>query len=112
MADPGTTELNQAYGDPALTTLGSWDLSETKTHIRGGRQCVVFEDARFIGNVAWRENEQTYDAVKGSTSLGVEGLTATYADVWEAHRIFSDDLKLVYAGSYAYQASATNNPVD
>lgn len=53
MADPECTEANQAYLQMKLGTF---------TGI-AGRQRVILDNARFIGNVGWRQNEQTYDAV-------------------------------------------------
>jgi hypothetical protein len=94
VADPTVTELNQAYGDLDVATLatilGILDMSGTTAAIRGGRQRVIFDDARFIGNVGWRQNEQTFDAVKGTSSLGLDDLTASYVYVWEARRIYGD----------------------
>ncbi len=81
IGDPDNTELNQAWGQYANDDL--WNLKA-----KGGRQRIVFDDARFIGNVVWRQNEQTYDAALGQTSFGLEGLTATYAYVWDVRRIF------------------------
>lgn len=53
VADPTGSELNQAwirYAGPAKTTL------------KYGRQRIIFDNARFVGNVGWRQREQTYDA--------------------------------------------------
>lgn len=53
IADPEYTEVNQAY---LLYKSGSF------TGLLG-RQRIVLDNQRFIGNVGWRQNEQTYDAV-------------------------------------------------
>ena len=81
IGDPDNVELNQAWGQ-----YYNEDLFKLKA--KGGRQRIVFDDARFIGNVVWRQNEQTYDSALGQTSFGVDGLTATYAYVWDVRRIF------------------------
>ena len=52
VADPKGLDLNQAY---ITYNSGSW----TGTF---GRQRIVLGDQRFVGGVAWRQNEQTYDA--------------------------------------------------
>ncbi len=44
-----------------------------------GRQRIVLDNARFVGNVGWRQNEQTYDAARGQAKLGPIALDATYA---------------------------------
>jgi hypothetical protein len=30
-----------------------------------GRQRINLDDQRFVGSVGWRQNEQTFDAVRG-----------------------------------------------
>lgn len=54
IADPSGNELNQAY----LQHVVHGD-----TRLRLGRQRIIHDNARFIGNVGWRQNEQTYDAL-------------------------------------------------
>ena len=56
IADPMVSELNQAYLKYALPA-GSFTA---------GRQRIILDNARFIGNVGWRQNEQTYDAIRFS----------------------------------------------
>jgi hypothetical protein len=83
IADPQNTELNRAFGQ-----YENADWADLK--IKGGRQRIIFDDARFIGNVGWRQNEQTYDAGLIKSSLGIEGLTTEYAYLWNIQRIFGD----------------------
>jgi hypothetical protein len=52
IADVETTDLNQAF-----LSLDHWDATA-----RLGRQRITLDDHRFIGNVGWRQNEQTFDA--------------------------------------------------
>ncbi len=33
------------------------------TTVTAGRQRIIFDNARFVGNVGWRQNEQTFDAL-------------------------------------------------
>jgi len=81
IADPDTTELNRAQ----FTYTGIEDTSVTV-----GRQRVILNNARFIGNVGFRQNEQTFDAIKvTNASLGPVALTYLYID--KVHRIFGDD---------------------
>jgi hypothetical protein len=163
IADPANTEVNQAFAKISRPELGG-------TKLIGGRQRIVWDDARFIGNVGWRQNEQTYDSTLFQSALGVEDLQLRYGYVWEVKRIFgdqggpatadfdseshlihlsydklsylkptfftylldfsnsdgnsantfglrltgsvplNDDLEIVYAGSYAYQEDAADNP--
>jgi hypothetical protein len=54
VADPQGTEMNRAD----ITYKGISD-----TAIIVGRQRIIYDNARFIGNVGWRQNEQTYDGL-------------------------------------------------
>lgn len=82
ISDPEDTELNQAFVKYARDSY--------RLDIVGGRQRIILDDARFIGNVGWRQNEQTFDAVKVSSDLNIDGLMATYAYIWDVNRIFGD----------------------
>src|SRR5690606_27715787 len=53
--DPETTELNR------LQISFTGDKGEAVV----GRQRIILVNARFVGNVGFRQNEQTFDAVKG-----------------------------------------------
>ena len=55
IADPPLTEVNQAYLD--------WKPLDALP-IRGGRQEIIVDNSRFIGNVGWRQNHQSFDAAK------------------------------------------------
>ena len=83
IADPTEIELNRAF---VTYRTDRWN-----TRAVAGRQRIKLDDDRFVGNIGWRQNEQTYDAALGETSLGVEGLSLTYAYIWEVQRIFGDD---------------------
>lgn len=65
IADPQTSELNQAW----LSYKGIPD-----TTIKGGRQRIKLDNDRFIGNVGWRQMEQTFDSVM-LTNMSVANLT-------------------------------------
>lgn len=81
--DPETTEINQVYLDVAPEFLG-------KSLIRVGRQQIKLDDDRFIGNVGWRQNYQTFDAALAKSSFGVEGLDVSYTYIYDVRRIFGD----------------------
>lgn len=83
VSDPERTDVNRVWLQFAKE---EWADLELKT----GRQRVIFDDARFIGNVGWRQNEQTFDAVSVQTSLGMENLVVQYVYAWEVNRIFAD----------------------
>lgn len=80
VADPSDTELNQAY----LTyVLG-------KTSAQYGRMVVELDNERFIGDVGFRQNQQTYDAFMLQNTT-FEGQRLRYAYMTKAHRFLGDD---------------------
>ncbi len=79
--DPDGIELNRAQ----ITYSG---LPDTKVTI--GRQRIILNNARFVGNVGFRQNEQTYDAARvTNTSLGPVKLTYVFID--QVQRIFGNE---------------------
>jgi hypothetical protein len=54
IADPYKNELDQLW----ISYAGIPD-----TLIKGGRQVIQLDDQRFIGNVGWRQLQQTFDSV-------------------------------------------------
>lgn len=77
IADPESSELNRLWA--------AW--SGFDSNVKLGRQRIVFADARFVGNVGWRQNEQTYDAVR-LDSTRVSNLSFHYAWLWRVKRIY------------------------
>lgn len=67
--DPETVELNRAALEWRPTAKLGVDV---------GRQRIVLGNARFVGNSGWRQNEQTFDAVK-LTAKPAKSVTLTYA---------------------------------
>ena len=60
-----------------------------KTRMTLGRQRLILDDARFVGNVGWRQNEQTFDGLV-STTTG-ERFTADFAWFNQVNRILGPD---------------------
>jgi len=59
--------------------------------VRGGRQVIIYDNARFVGNVGWRQHEQTFDSgYFRQTTDG--GLDFQLAYVWKVNRIFGNDV--------------------
>ncbi len=82
IADPDSKgELNRGW----LSFTGIPD-----TTLKAGRQRIIFDNARFVGNVGWRQMEQTYDAVRvTNTSLSNLSIDGTY--IWNVRNILSKD---------------------
>ncbi|PIW31325.1 MAG: hypothetical protein COW29_02110 [Rhodobacterales bacterium CG15_BIG_FIL_POST_REV_8_21_14_020_59_13] len=81
IADPEDTGLNRAQ----IAYSGLEDTTLTL-----GRQRVILGDARYIGNVGFRQNEQTFDAFR-VTYQGLENLTINYLYLDRVNRIFGND---------------------
>lgn len=58
------------------------------TVIKGGRQRIKIDDDRFIGNVGWRQMEQTYDSVM-ITNTSITDLTVKAGYIGRVRNIFS-----------------------
>jgi hypothetical protein len=87
IADPENIELNRAWVQFEQTELFDTPLD---VKAKGGKQRILFDDQRFIGNVGWRQNEQTFNAALGQTNAGLPGLTVQYAYLWDIQRIFGN----------------------
>lgn len=78
IADPDALDLNQAafaikWSESGLVTLG--------------RQRINLGDQRFIGGVAWRQNEQTFDGIRLSQNFG-KSFQIDIANLHNANRVF------------------------
>jgi len=81
VADPENVELDR---------LQLTNTSIADTTITLGRQRIVLDDHRFVGNVGWRQNEQTFDALRVvNRSLPKIVVDVTYLD--QVHRVFGKD---------------------
>ncbi|HEY8519860.1 MAG TPA: alginate export family protein [Gammaproteobacteria bacterium] len=58
------------------------------TKLTVGRQRIVHDDARFVGNVGWRQHEQTFDALRAEIDAAAK-LDLTYAA--QINRVFGPD---------------------
>ncbi len=83
VADPERTDFNQGWLQFVRSDWAGLEL-------RGGRQRINLDDDRWIGSVGWRQNEQTFDAARFQTTLGIEALRAQYIYTWEVNRIYAD----------------------
>lgn len=79
IADPPDTAFNQLW------------LSYTAADatLKAGRQRIVLDNARLVGDVGWRQNTQTFDAAS-VTAKPLGGLTAFYGYVDRVNRVFGD----------------------
>jgi len=81
IADPQQHELNQLW----FTYTGIAD-----TEVKVGRQRIKIDNDRFIGNVGWRQMEQTFDAVTVSNK-SLPNTTVHAGYIINARDIFSKE---------------------
>lgn len=92
--DPNNLELNRAQ----------ISVMKDGTGFTLGRQRINLDNQRFVGAVGWRQNEQTFDAVRGQAKFGKFKLDATYSQAQRtifgnrsANEHFQGDLVLLNA---------------
>ncbi len=61
-----------------------------QTVITVGRQRINLDNQRFVGGVAFRQNEQTFDAAR-ITNTSIENLTLTYIYLNQVNRVFGEE---------------------
>jgi hypothetical protein len=75
--------------DPAMTALNRLQItyaSDFDTKFTLGRQRLLVGNQRFVGNVGWRQHEQTHDSLS-AVNTSIEDLTFTYAYLHRVNRI-------------------------
>ncbi len=90
-AFPGTGSKQTLIADPENFQLNRLQLTFDgfDSHVVAGRQEIIIDDHRFIGNVVWRQNDQTYDAALFQNE-SIEDLKLTYAYIDRVNRIFGE----------------------
>jgi len=76
--DPPTTEINQAWL--------SYNYADWSTGAKGGRQLINLDNQRFVGAVDWRQNPQTFDAIRLDSTI-VTNLALNYTYVGRVNRV-------------------------
>jgi len=99
IADPGGEDLNQLFLQYKSKFGGQFRI---------GRQRIIYDNARFVGNVGWRQNEQTYDSFSFGHKTG-NGWNFQYAYVDKVNRIFGND---VPAGEHEQNTNLFNISYD
>ena len=109
----GTLAIDEAYNSttngktryPVVADAQNVELNRLALQYRGfkktvvtvGRQRINLDDQRFVGSVAWRQNEQTFDAVRvESSAFGPFSMDLTYS--WSDRTIYGVDSPLQSIG--------------
>jgi hypothetical protein len=90
--------LNGKTGYPIVADPENIELNRLQLQYRGlkkalitvGRQRINIEDQRFVGSAGWRQNEQTFDAVRFEYG-DAKGLKADLAYSWSVRTIWGID---------------------
>ncbi len=104
IADVEVTEVNQAW-------IGYTAKDKKAFSAKLGRQVITLDDHRFIGHVGWRQDQQTFDAIRFTTDAGIDGLTLTGGYIDQVNRIFGEEAdfdseSFFVNGSYALPGGA------
>ena len=101
--NPGTTNIS----DPENVELNrAWvQYKDNGILAKYGRQRIIRNDAFHIGNVGWRQNEQTFDAAQLAYSTDDFSVAYVYSN--RVQRIFGQD-----AGGFVEQADGDFHFVD
>ncbi len=99
IADPEGGDVNQLFLQYKANYGGQFRL---------GRQRIIYDNARFIGNVGWRQNEQTYDAFSYDHKTA-NGWQFQYAYLDAVRRIFGHK---VPAGKFDLSSNLFNVAYD
>ncbi len=102
VADPNIAEINQAW----VSWTGLPD-----TTVKVGRQAINLDNQRFVGTVAWRQNDQTFDAALIANS-SIPNLDLAYAYVSNVNRIQGNDHALGDLSTVAHIAHANYKVAD
>jgi hypothetical protein len=99
VADPEGYEINRLQ-------LTNTRLPDTAVVL--GRQRIMLDDQRFVGNVGWRQNEQTFDGLR-VINKSVPKLSIDVSYLNQVNRIFGPESPQgrfegdMYVGNLAYQ---------
>ncbi|MEX0596386.1 MAG: alginate export family protein, partial [Candidatus Paceibacterota bacterium] len=81
VSDPTLTQVNQAF-------LSYSGLENTST--RFGRRVILLDNQRFVGDVGWRQNNQTFDGIDLENNSWKD-TKIFYSWNYQVNRIFGED---------------------
>jgi hypothetical protein len=101
----GVAELNDSFNSganrettyPVVLDARAAEINQAgiearwgKSVLRVGRQRIALDNQRFVGNVGWRQNEQTFDALAFEQGLG-EKTKLRYHWLGRVHRVAGNE---------------------
>jgi len=91
--DNNFEEINEAYigwRSPTGSCPNAPEPCNGNTSIKLGRQAIIYDNHRWVGNIVWRQNFQSYDAVR-IDNTSIENLSISYVYLDRVNRTFGDD---------------------
>jgi hypothetical protein len=90
IADPDLVGLNRLQLSYAMRLTDGQGNGAPDLRFALGRQRLIFGDQRFVGNVGWRQHEQTFDGVS-LVDASLAGTILTYAYITRVNRVFGPE---------------------
>ncbi|HJS21230.1 MAG TPA: hypothetical protein VJ764_01120 [Steroidobacteraceae bacterium] len=97
VADPESYEVNR---------LSFINTSIPDTTVTLGRQRIIHDEHRFVGNVGWRQNEQTFDALR-LVNRSIAHVTLDLTWLNQVNRVFGKDSAVGRYTGNSYLANAS-----
>lgn len=91
--DNGFSEVNEAYLGWRSASSGCPNAPggcNGSTTVKAGRQEIIYDNHRWVGNIVWRQNFQTYDAIR-IDNTSIENLGISYTFLSQVNRTFGSD---------------------
>ncbi len=91
--DNNFAEINEAFigwRSPTGGCPNAPDSCNGRTSVKLGRQSIIFNNHRWVGNIVWRQNNQSFDAFRVDNS-SIANLSVSYVYLNRVNRLFGDD---------------------
>ena len=89
-----------------LNRLQLTNTSIADTTVTLGRQRINLDDQRFVGNIGWRQNEQTFDSLR-VVNKTIAKVTVDLAYVQQVNRVFGKDSPVGRYNGSSYLANVS-----
>lgn len=93
IADPVHEDFNEAYIGWRSASSGCHNAPggcDGSTTVKAGRQEIIYDNHRWVGNIVWRQNYQSYDAVR-IDNTSIDNLSLSYTYLSRVNRTFGED---------------------
>ncbi len=91
--DNDFAEINEAFigwRDPAGGCRNAPARCNGDTTIKLGRQTIIYDNHRWVGNIVWRQNHQSFDAFR-IDNTSIDNLSLSYSYIDKVNRLFGHD---------------------